>query len=67
MDDVFLVCEESDDNEERLLISTDERGLFDCWKDVLDSFYTSSGLAFGWLHFGSCDLRIWLLALPPEP
>ncbi len=36
--DVFFVCEESNDSEERLLISTDGRGLFDQWKDVLVSF-----------------------------
>ncbi len=33
-----------------------------CWTP----FYTSGGLAFGWLYFGSCELRIKLLTLHPQ-
>ncbi len=57
VDDVFIVCEESNDNGERSLISTDRRGLFDHCKDVLVSFLYKGGLAFGWLHFGDLETR----------
>ncbi len=56
--DVFFFCEEIDDSGGEYSFQQMEEDFLMAGRMCLTPFYTSDRLAFGWLCFGSHDLRI---------